>query len=118
MRFAGELTLDFCEIETKDASREDVERAARTEPRDEETWYMTLTRSEDEWMDATLHGPAIFGVRCGEAGGSVLECTGLDARQLEAAFVSFYEGNHAWKTLCEWKPRREEKGSSLRKLFS
>jgi hypothetical protein len=28
MRFAGELTLDFCEVETLEASREDVERAA------------------------------------------------------------------------------------------
>jgi hypothetical protein len=118
MRFAGELTLDFCEVETLEASREDVERAARTAPRDEDTWYMTLTRSDDEWMDATMHGDGIFGVRCGEAGGGVVECTGIDAQKLEAVFVSFYEGDPAWKSLCEWKPRRPEKGFSLSKLFS
>jgi hypothetical protein len=48
----------------------------------------------------------------------VVECTGIDAQKLEAVFVSFYEGDPAWKSLCEWKPRRPEKGFSLSKLFS
>lgn len=105
MRFAGELTLDFCETETKDASRDDVEHAARTTPRDANEWYMTLTRSDDEWMDATMDGESSFGVRCGEAG-SVVECSGIDAEKLEAVFVSFYEGDHSWKTMCDWKPKK------------
>jgi len=117
MRFAGELTLDFCEIETRAVSREEVERAARTTPRDGDDWYMTLTRSDDEWMDATMDDEARFGVRCGEAG-NVVECSGIDAQKLEAVFVSFYEGDPAWKTMCEWKPKPKEKGFSLKKLFS
>jgi hypothetical protein len=55
-------------------------------------------------------------VRCGEAG-NVVECSGIDAEKLEAVFVSFYEGDHAWKTMCEWKPKPPEKGFSLAKLF-
>ena len=117
MRFAGELTLDFCEIETTAVSREGVESAARTTPRDGDDWYMTLTRSDDEWMDATMDDEARFGVRCGEAG-NVVECSGIDAQKLEAVFVSFYEGDHAWKAMCEWKPKPKEKGFSLKKLFS
>ena len=116
MRFAGELTLDFCEVETRAVSREEVESAARTAPRDVDDWYMTLTRSDDEWMDATMDDEASFGVRCAEAG-EVVECSGIDAAKLEAVFVSFYEGDHGWKAMCEWKRKPQGKGFSLKKLF-
>lgn len=119
MPFVGELTLDFCDVETKAATREDIERAARTEPRDPHDWYMTLTRDEDnDWMDATMDDETHFGVRCGVGGGKVVECSGIDAAKLEAVFVSYYEGGGAWKTMCAWTEKPEKKKFSLKNLFS
>ena len=114
MPFVGELTLDFCEVETKAATRENVERAARATPRDTNDWYMTLTRDDDHWMDATMDDDTHFGLRCEEAG-KIVECFGIDAAKLEAVFVSFYEGGGAWRTMCEWKEKKKE--GFLRKLF-
>ena len=113
--FAGELTLDFCEVETKAVSLDDIVKAARTEPRDVDDWYMTLTRDDDHWMDATMDDATLFGVRC-EEGGKVVECSGIDATKLEAVFVSFYEGGGAWKTICDWREKKKKEGF-LQKLF-
>ena len=115
--FAGELTLDFREVETKSVSRDDVVKAARTVPRDPHDWYMTLTRDDDHWMDATMDDDTLFGVRCGEGGGKVVECSGIDAQKLEAVFVSFYEGDGEWRRLCTWTAKPEKKPFSLKNLF-
>ena len=64
-------------------------------------------------MDDDTH----FGVRCEQAG-RIIECAGIDARKLEAVFVSYYEGDGAWKTMCEWTAKPEKKRFSLKDLFS
>lgn len=115
--FAGELSLEFCDVETKAVSREEVERAARASPRDPRDWYLTLRRSDDEWIDATMDDETRFGVRYREAGKTYSTVASLDEAALEALFVSFFEHDGAWKRLCEWKEVPKKKGFSLKNLF-
>jgi len=113
--FAGELSLEFCDVETTAVSRDEIVKAARTTPRDPHDWFMTLRRDDDHWMDATMDDDTPFGIRYGE-GGKTYEVSGLDAEKVEAAFVSFYENDGAWRTLCAWKEKPKQ--GFVKKLFS
>ena len=121
MPFLAELTLDCCDVETKGVSREEVVRAARQKPRDVRDWYLTLRRGEDdneEYLDATMEDESTFSLRCREDGKRFETAAVVGEALLEPLFVSFYEHDRAWKTLCAWEEIPEKRKFSLKGLFN
>jgi hypothetical protein len=118
MPFLAELTLEFCDVETRGVSREEVVRAAREKPRDPHDWFLTLTRGEEEYMDSTLEDETTFSVRCKEDGKQYRTVAGIREELLEPLFLSFYEHDRAWKTLCAWEELPGKRAFSLGNLFS
>jgi hypothetical protein len=114
MPFSGTITLEFDDVVTDDVAKEAVLAAARRVPRDTDDWSLTLTRPNEDFMDATMNNDAAFHVhwREGEAG---FFSDAVDEELLVRLLESFYENDKAWKKMCEWKERK--KAFSLRGLF-
>jgi len=120
MPFLGEVTLEYADVETKGVTREEIVRAARDKPRDTHDWYLTLRRDADpneDYMDATMEDDSTFGVRVREDGKSYRTGAAIGEELLEPLFLSFYEHDRAWKTLCAWEEMPEKRKFSLRDLF-
>src|SRR5689334_16611587 len=100
MPFLARISMEFCDVETKDVSREDVVKAAHQKPRDPHDWFLTLRRGDDdheEYMDATMEDDSTFGVRVEEDGRKYRTSTPVGENLLEPLFVSFWEHDRAWK---------------------
>ena len=121
MPFLAELTMEFCDVETKGVTRDEVVRAARQKPRDPHDWFLTLRRGDDdheEYMDSTMDGGTTFTLRVLEDGKKYQTAAALPEELLEPLFTSFYEHDRAWKTLCAWEEVPEKRGFSLKGLFT
>jgi hypothetical protein len=114
MPFLGTIALEFDDVVNEDVAKEAVLAAARRVPRDTDAWSLTLTRTNEDFMDATLNDEASFHVhwREGEKG---FFSDAIDEALLVRLLESFYENDKAWKQMCEWKERK--KAFSLRGLF-
>jgi hypothetical protein len=118
MAFLAEVTLEYGDVETKGVTREEITRAAREKPRDTRDWYLTLRRGNDEeFMDATMQDDSTFGVRVFEDGKKYQTGAAIREELLEPLFLSFYEHDRAWKTLCVWEEIPEKSKFSLKDLF-
>ena len=120
MPFLAEVTLEYGDVETKGVTREEIVRAARDKPRDTRDWYLTLRRGDDdneEFMDATMEDDSRFGVRVFEDGKKYRSAASIHEELLEPLFLSFYEHDRAWKTLCAWEEMPGKRKFSLRGLF-
>ncbi len=117
MPFLAEITLDCCDVETQGASREEVVGAARRKPRDARDWYLTLTRGEEEFMDATMEDDSTFGVRCLEDGKKYQTATAIGEELLEPLLLSFYEHDRTWRALCAWEEMPDKRKLGLKGLF-
>jgi hypothetical protein len=120
MPFLAEIRMEFCDVETKGVSREEIVRAARQKPRDPHDWFLTLTRGDDdneEYMDSTMEDDSTFSVRVREDGKRYETAAGIGEELLEPLFVSFYEHDRAWKALCAWEEIPEKRKFSLTDLF-
>ena len=120
MPFLAEVTLEYADVETKGVTREEIVRAARDTPRDTRDWYLTLRRGDDdneEFMDATMEDDSTFGVRVFEDGKKYKTGASIQEELLEPLFLSFYEHDRAWKTLCAWEELPEKRKFSLTDLF-
>jgi len=109
--------MDFCEVETRDVSPEQIRAAARMQPRDSDDWYMTLTRGEDDFMDATIDLDGKIGLRCSEGGRKFATSSGVGEETLESLMLSFYERDGRWRQLCKWDEAPEKRSFSLKGLF-
>ena len=121
MPFLGELTLECCDVETKGVSREDVIAAAHQQPRDVRDWFLTLRRGggdNEEYMDSTMEDETTFSLRCREDGKSYRTAAAIREELLEPLFLSFYDHDRAWKTLCGWEEVPEKRKFSLKDLFT
>jgi len=117
MPFLAEITMECCDVETKGVSREEIVRAAQQKPRDTRDWFLTLRRGEDEYMDATMEDDATFSLRCFEDGMKHQTAAPIGEELLEPLFLSFYEHDRAWKTLCAWQEMPQKARFSLKDLF-
>jgi hypothetical protein len=120
MPFLAEVTLEYGDVETKGVTREEIIRAAREKPRDTRDWYLTLRRADDpneEFMDATMEDDSTFGVRVFEDGKKYRTGAAIREELLEPLFLSFYEHDRSWKTLCAWEEVAEKPKFSLMDLF-
>ena len=120
MPFTGEVTLDFCDTETRAATREDVVRAARQTPLDLNDWYLTLRRGsgpDEEYMDATMEGEAAFSLRCREDGKQYRTVGAVNEDVLQSLLVSFHEHDRVWKALCDWEEIPGKRGFGIKDLF-
>ena len=118
MPFIGEITLEFCDEATPSVTKEDLVRAVRRQPRDVRDWFLTLTRSNDDYMDATMADDGThFTLRCGENGKTVASASPIDEALLESLLVSFYEHDNLWRRQCTWAEQPAKKRFSLGDLF-
>jgi hypothetical protein len=114
MPFLGTIALEFDDVVTDDVSREAVLAAARRVPRDTDDWSLTLTRPNEDFMDATMNNDASFHVHWTEDAKGFF-CDAVDEELLARLLDSFYENDKAWKRMCEWQERK--KAFSLRGLL-
>ena len=120
MPFLAEVSMEFCDVETKGVSRDEVTRAARQKPRDPHDWFLTLRRGDDdheEYMDSTMEDASTFSVRVEEDGNKYRTAAPIGEELLEPLFVSFYEHDRTWKTLCAWEEVPQKSKFSLKNLF-
>ena len=103
MPFIGTLTLEFCDVDTEDASLDDVLAAARVTPRDVRDWFLTLSRPNEDYMDVTLNEDGTFHVQYGEGGKHWIADSPVGQELLESLLASFYEHDNQWKQRCNWK---------------
>ena len=118
MPFLGTITLEYCDTATEDASKEAVMEAARRTPRDVDDWFLTLTRSNEDYLDSTMNADGTFRVQFSEGLGpaeKVMICDAVDEEVLVRLVESYYENDGGWKTMCAWK--QYKKKSFLQKLF-
>jgi len=118
MPFIGEIELEFCDVETKAATRDDVIQAVHTQPRDVRDWFLTLRRPDENYMDATMEDEKTFSVRYSDHGQTYASAGAIDEVLLESLLLSFYDNDRAWKTLCAWNEIVKKKPFSLKNLFS
>ena len=120
MPFLAEVTLEYGDVETQGVTREEIIRAAADKPRDTRDWYLTLRRGDDEneeYMDATMEDDSTFSLRVREDGKRFQTGAAIREELLEPLFLSFYEHDRAWKTLCNWEEIPEKRKFSLKGLF-
>lgn len=119
MPFLGTITLEFCDTATGDVGKDAVMEAARRTPRDLDNWFLTLTRANDDYMDATMNGDGSFRVQFSEGQGkaekTLIAASPVDEELLARLLDSYYENDGGWKTMCEWKERKKK--SFLQKIF-
>ncbi|HEX4782617.1 MAG TPA: hypothetical protein VH301_17805 [Usitatibacter sp.] len=119
MPFLGTITLEFCDTATQDAGKDAVLEAARRKPRDLDDWFLTLTRSNEDYMDATMNADGSFRVQCsdglGKAEKVLVADSPVDEELLLKLLDSYYENDGAWKALCAWKA--PAKKSLFQKIF-
>jgi hypothetical protein len=68
-------------------------------------------------MDATMEDDSTFGLRVFEDGKKYQTGAAIREELLEPLFLSFYEHDRAWKTLCIWEEIPEKRKFSLKGLF-
>jgi len=119
MPFLGTVTMEYCDTTTNDVARDAVLEAARRTPRDVDDWFLTLTRANEDYMDATMNADGTFRVQFSEGLGKAERVLIADSPVDEALLVklleSYYENDGAWKTLCAWKA--PAKKSLFQKIF-
>ena len=118
MPFLGTVTMEYCDTATDDVGKEAVMEAARRTPRDLDDWFLTLTRPNDDYMDATMNADGTFRVQYSEGQGpaeKVMIASPVDEELLVKLLESYYENDGAWKTMCAWKERKKK--SLFEKIF-
>ena len=118
MPFLGTLTLEYCDTATDDVGKDAVMEAARRTPRDLDDWFLTLTRPNEDYMDATMNADGTFRVQYSEGQGSaekVMIASPVDEELLVRLLDSYYENDGGWKTMCEWREPRKK--SLFQKIF-
>lgn len=113
MPFLGTITMEYCDTATEDVSLDQVLEAAR-KPITGEDWFITLTRANDDFVDATVHEDGRLHLVC-DSDNERLVCESADPAVLEGVLRSFYDHDKAWKGLCEWRPPKKK--GLLERLF-
>ena len=109
---SAETALEFCdEAISSGATREDLKAVLGRKPRTED-WFLTLTRSNDDFMDATLGDEGTFAVQCRENGKAYRATSVVDEALLESLLVSFLERDDSWSRQCKWDLRPVGKPAS------
>src|SRR5262249_4856894 len=98
-------TLD-CSFEDEEEIRsptpEDLERVLARQPRDDD-WFVTVTRPNDDCIDATILDGGGYCVAVEENGRSHSTKNAIDDATLKALFLSFLAGDDSWSRLCQWE---------------
>ena len=119
MPFLGTVTMEYCDTATNDVGKDAVMEAARRTPRDLDDWFLTLTRPNDDYLDATMNGDGSFRVQYSEGQGAaektLIADAPVDEVLLGRLLDSYYENDGGWKTMCAWKEPRKK--SFLEKIF-
>jgi len=111
MPFVGELEMEFCDQVTSSVTKEDIVRAVHEQPRDARDWFLTLTRPNEDYMDATMSEDGTgFELRCGENGKTVSSASPVDEALLEALMLSFFEHDNLWRGQCKWVEQAPKRG--------
>ena len=118
MPFIGELELDFCDETTPSVTRETLVAAVHRRPRDTRDWYLTLSRANEEYMDATMADDGVhFTIRCREGEKTMASSGDIDEALLESLFVSFFEHDHLWRQECTWTELPSKRRFKIGDLF-
>jgi hypothetical protein len=110
MPFIGELTLEFCDRETVGPSREELVQALRATPRSAHDWYLTLTRTNGEYIDVLVTEDASFEIQCLEDGKKMLSTASVDEAMLEALVLAFFDHDRNWKGATAWRELPSRRG--------
>ena len=94
-------TLEICDDVVESATGDDIERALQRQPRDDD-WAMTLTRENDDYMDAYVLDGGSFQVQCSEGGRRLKSASVVDEAILKSLFLSFLAGDDSWSRQCQW----------------
>ena len=105
-----DATLEFCdEVVSSAATKEDIGRVLERQPRNE-NWALTLTRSNDDYMDVSLREDGTFQIQSEENG----RVSVVDETLLKSLLLSFLEGEDSWSRQCKWEHEAAGKASSER----
>jgi hypothetical protein len=94
-------TLEICDDFVESPTADDIERALQRQPRDDD-WAMTLSRENDDYMDAYVLDAGSFQVLCSEGGRKLKSASGVDEAALKSLFLSFLAGDDSWSRQCQW----------------
>jgi hypothetical protein len=109
MPFIGELTLDFCDRSTSGATRADVEAALAQTPRQRD-WFLTLTRSNEEFIDVVLEDDATYFVHWQENGKEMSSASPVPEDRIAAMVLAFYEHMPGWQSGLDWQEVGHKRG--------
>src|SRR6185312_636421 len=119
MHFLGTVTMEYCDTATDDVGKDAVLEAARRTPRDLDNWFLTLTRPNEDYMDATMNAGGTFRVQFSEGRDKAEKVLIAEPRVDEELLVrlldSDYENDGGWKTMCAWQERKKK--SLFQKIF-
>src|SRR5258706_5382484 len=94
-------TLEICDDVVESPTADDIERALQRQPRDDD-WAMTLTRANDDYMDAyALDGGAVQ-VVCADGGRRLKTASVVDDATLKSLYLSYLAGDDSWSRQCTW----------------
>jgi hypothetical protein len=111
MAFIGELELEFCDETTPSCTKDDLVRAVHRQPRDARDWYLTVRRSNEDYIDATIaEDGGGFEIRCRENGKTLASSGPVDEALLESLLVSFFEHDNLWREQCTWTEPPAKRG--------
>ena len=98
---SGDAELEFCdEVVSSAATKEDIERAVERQPRSE-VWYLTLTRSNDDYMDVSVKDDGTFEIEC-DVERPQRSASVIDEALLKSLLLSFLDGDDSWSRQCKW----------------
>ncbi len=96
-----EATLEIGDEVVDAPTAEDIDRGLQRQPRDDD-WAMTLTRANDDYMDACVLAGGAFQVVCAEGGRTLRSASAVDDATLKSLFLSFLAGDDSWSRQCTW----------------
>ncbi len=94
-------TLEICDDVVESPTTADIESALQRQPRDDD-WAMTLTRANDDYMDAYALDGGVVKVVCAEGGRMLRTASVVDDATLKSLFLSFLAGDDSWSRQCQW----------------
>ena len=94
-------TLEICDDVVSSPTADDIERALQRQPRDDD-WAMTLSRPNDDYMDAYVLADGSFQVECDANDRNLRSASVVDEATLKSLFLSFLAGDDFWSRQCNW----------------
>src|ERR1700693_5085390 len=109
---ASVTELEVCDEILPSATKEDLERAFERHPRNED-WSASVTRPNDDYMDAYVLEDGTLQVECEENGRTYVSASVVDEAILKSLLLSFLAPDDSWLRQCKWEVQSPAKPSLI-----